>query len=336
MLTDLWVIVMLIGDIFVLVFSVYAVGIGVQIARKWDIQSSTDEQLLLERKTHLVSTVMNYVFGFQMISLLLFVVTVNDHFPALIKGAMCGTGALNTNSFGWMTLYLKIGGFFIYGLWLVINNLDQKIPEFPLTRQKFYLLLILIPFIFIQIYSELQYYLNINPNIITTCCSISFGDNPLSQNSFDSSDDESVKVYLFYGLLILYVILAVFGLRKRQTKLLQRTGYMTGLLSPLLFIAALDALIVHFSKYIYAMPSHHCPFDMLWANYLHVGYLLYGLLFTGSLTGMSAGLMVFFSKNKSISDIAGMMKIRFIKTSLFCFIAYTFLIVLIKYGWTII
>ena len=330
MITDLWVIVQIIGDAFVLVFSFYAVWLGVRIARKWNIQSASEEQLWLERKSHLVSTVMNYVFGFQLISLLLFVVTVNDHFPQLIKGAMCGTGSLNANAYGWPTLYLKITGFFVYGLWLMINTLDQKVPEFPLTRLKFYLLLPIIPFVVSQVVIELLYFIHINPNIITTCCSITFSDNPLAETTMSGSRHEMAWVLGFY--LLTGILLLLFFLL--QTKHNFRIGnYVFSLLTALFFFLALKTLILHFSKYIYGMPSHHCPFDMLWGHYYYVGYLLYLSLFVGTLTGLSVGLMALLSRKEKVREEAQRLRQRFLSLSMANLLFYTLLVSAIKFIW---
>ena len=39
---------------------------GVQILKRWDLRSGSELQLLLERKTYLVSTLLAYAFAFQL------------------------------------------------------------------------------------------------------------------------------------------------------------------------------------------------------------------------------------------------------------------------------
>ncbi len=60
--------------------------------------------------------------------------------------------------------------------------------------------------------------------------------------------------------------------------------------SLLLFFTALGAIISFISLYIYQLPSHHCPFDMLQAGYGYIGYPLYAGLYCASLFGMLPGL----------------------------------------------
>lgn len=44
----------------------YAAYYGAQILRHWNLDSGDERQLLLERKTYLISTVLSYVFGFML------------------------------------------------------------------------------------------------------------------------------------------------------------------------------------------------------------------------------------------------------------------------------
>ena len=56
------------------------------------------------------------------------------------------------------------------------------------------------------------------------------------------------------------------------------------------FFAALAAVVSFISLYIYQLPSHHCPFDMLQGHYGYIGYPLYAALFVGTLFALLPGL----------------------------------------------
>jgi len=84
----------------------YSARHGVQILRRWDLRSGSELQLLLERKTYLVSTLLAYAFAFQLGSLFLFIYTA-DHLHTLFVGAMCAAGSLYVNPFGYPTLFLR-------------------------------------------------------------------------------------------------------------------------------------------------------------------------------------------------------------------------------------
>jgi hypothetical protein len=55
----------------------YSVYEGVRIIRHWDIDSGSEYQLDLERRTYLISTLMAYAMGFQLFSLFLFIYTAD-------------------------------------------------------------------------------------------------------------------------------------------------------------------------------------------------------------------------------------------------------------------
>ena len=64
---------LLVGSVIVLMMMFYACALGVQILIQWDFESSSMQQLVLERKTYLISTIINYGFGFVVLSGFLFV-----------------------------------------------------------------------------------------------------------------------------------------------------------------------------------------------------------------------------------------------------------------------
>ena len=113
----------------------YAAGFGAQILGKWDLTSGSELQLALERKTYLVSTLLAYGFGAQLLSLFLFVFTA-DRLHSLFVGAMCAAGTLYLNGYGYPVLILKAANFIVAGLWLLVNFVDNRGYDYPLIRVK--------------------------------------------------------------------------------------------------------------------------------------------------------------------------------------------------------
>ena len=130
------ILALIIGSTIVFLMMLYASVEGIRILRGWDFQSSSEHQLNLERKTYLISSIIKYALGFEVLSTLLFIYTVDD-IHTLFVGAMCATGSLNANPIGWYALYSKIFVFFSASLWIMLNNIDQKAEDFPLIRPKY-------------------------------------------------------------------------------------------------------------------------------------------------------------------------------------------------------
>ena len=88
-------------------------------------------ELGLERRTYLISTIVAFCFLAELVSLLLFIYNA-EQMSSQFVGAMCATGVLNVNPYGWPTLYLKIGIFFAGAAWLTLNRIDTSSgPRIP-------------------------------------------------------------------------------------------------------------------------------------------------------------------------------------------------------------
>ena len=90
-----------------------------QLVRHWDLQSDSRLQLVLERRTYLLSTLVGFVLVVQMAALLLFVFNA-DRMAVQFVGAMCAVGTLQANSYGFPALYAQLAGFFLASGWLVL------------------------------------------------------------------------------------------------------------------------------------------------------------------------------------------------------------------------
>ena len=61
------IIALLLGSLLTGLMLLYSSYYGIRILRHWDIGSGSELQLGLERRTYLISTVMSYAFGFQLL-----------------------------------------------------------------------------------------------------------------------------------------------------------------------------------------------------------------------------------------------------------------------------
>jgi hypothetical protein len=105
---------LLIGSLMISAMLAYAAYYGIRILKRWDIGSGSELQLSLERRTYLISTMVTYAFGFQLISLFLFIYTV-DQLHSLFVGAMCAAGALYVNEYGY-PIYISLLAATVVGL----------------------------------------------------------------------------------------------------------------------------------------------------------------------------------------------------------------------------
>lgn len=276
---------------------VYAAYYGTQILKHWNIESGDELQLILERKTYLISTVLSYVFGLQLLSLFLFIFTADSLTP-LFVGAMCAAGTLNVDAFGYPTLVLKVVDFILAGLWLVLNHADNQGYDYPLIKKKYFLLVVIAPFIVLETILESAYFLNMHADVITSCCGSLFSSEKVNGlGSEIAALPARLMLWIFYGAMLLTLGSGLIFYWKGKG------GYLYAGLSLLMFIISLMAIVSVISLYIYELPTHHCPFCIIMQDYHYIGYLLYILLFGGVVTGIGCGLLTPFREVASLKQI---------------------------------
>jgi hypothetical protein len=262
-----------------LLYSAYYSG---RILGKWDLGSGSDLQLSLERRTYLVSTLMSYAMGFQLLSLFLFIYTAED-MARFIIGAMCAAGSLHANPWGYPALVLKITTSLLAGTWLIVNGADNQGHDYPLIKKKYALLLLIAPFGLADLIAQAGYFLSLNPDVITSCCGslFTFGTGQ-TENSI-AALPRGVAEIMFYGSMGLTLFSGVVFYRTGQA------GYLFSLACAAAMAASAHALIAFISPYFYELPGHHCPFCILQKEYGYVGYPLYLALMTGTVAGLGVG-----------------------------------------------
>jgi hypothetical protein len=273
------------GSILVTLMMLYAAMLGVRVILHWDFASSSASQLSLERKTYLISTIMTYVLGFQIISALLFLYTADDIYR-LFVGAMCATGSLNANPVGWTALFSKVIVCYLAGLWLVLNYLDQKAEDYPLVKLKYGLLIALLPLIVLDSLLQFYYFFGLDPDIITSCCGSLFSDAGTGAASSLAGLPVLPTMTAFYATSALIFTVSLFCLWSQKSF----WRYLLAIFNAAFFFIALAAVVSFISMYIYELPTHHCPFDIMQKEYGFIGYPLYTSLFCGIFFGLLPGM----------------------------------------------
>ena len=264
--------------------TLYAGAYGLKINRRWDLTSGSEQQLVLERKTYLISVIMAYTLAFQILALFLFIQTT-DSIHNLFTGAMCAAGSLAANGYGYPLLLLKIGNCVIAGIWLISNHLDSKGYDYPLIKPK-YLLLALIALLFtVEAGLQVLYFTGLQADVITSCCGSLFGGAKESIAGDIATLPPKLMVPVFTAVFLLYL-----DQRRLCAAAKAGGGLFLRHCRSAFFLAAGVALISFISLYFYELPTHHCPFCILQKEYGHVGYILYGCLLGGVICGTGCGV----------------------------------------------
>jgi hypothetical protein len=298
---------------------------AVRLLRHWDPASGSERQIALERQTYLVATGLELVLVIQCVALLLFVYNA-ERMSALFTGAMCATGTLNANAYGFPTLILKIAGFFLAIVWLALDQADNLARDYPLVRRKYALLLIIAPVYLAEASVQTLYFFNLDPNVITSCCGSLFSD--AGHGVAAEMAGLAPKPAMLVFAVVLVLTLAA-GARLWRTG---RGARLFGALSAVQFAVAIAAVIAFLSLYAYEHPHHHCPFCLLKAEFDFIGYPLYASLFAATGFGLTASIQRAHAHRASLAGVLPVRARRHAGLALFNMAAFTLLSVWIVLG----
>ncbi len=302
MLLNTWSITLLVTSISALFLAGGTVRTAIRILRFWDADADTARQIQLENETWLSALLMEYGMVLQLISLLLLVLAADRYAETLI-GAMCATGAFLANGYGIPLLLVKISGIFLYGFWIVVHRLDMSSEYFPLIRIKSWYTLLLAPLLVLDMFLLLLYLAQLKPDIITSCCGVVFGQATGDGKNLIGPVPVRLVMVAFYGLAGLlfgfgFVLLKKTGVTTFPGE--KVTGIFFSLLWLIFFCLSLLVITAVISSYIYGMPFHRCPFDILKKEYHYIGYMVYLPLFGATFFGMSMGVTSLFTTISSL------------------------------------
>jgi len=270
--------ILILNSLFLL-FALVAFVLSIRIFLKWDMNATTRAQYSLEKQSYLSATIIKYIFAIKLPLFLFFIFTL-DKISTLLTGAMCGAGVVDATDYGSYLLILKLINLYLFGFWLTLHYLDIKSPNLPYTQLKFEFFMVLFFFLLTEIVLEVVMFSSIDVDKMVSCCGTLYSSSSTSVMAGIFSINTTVLLTLFYGN---FLLMALF--------FKMRYFYLFSLANLSFIVVALISLIQFFGTYIYALPTHHCPFCFLQSDYYYVGYLLYGLLFLGTFYGMRAGVI---------------------------------------------
>jgi len=311
MFLNSWSLGLTLAGLIVLALGLFAGRTAIRVLRHWNPSSDSNLQIKLENEIWLASTLVEYGLGFQIITLILFVLAA-DTFCQVIVGAMCATGALLANNFGMPALLVKIIGVFLYGFWIVLHKLDISSETYPLVKIKYIYLLLILPLLLADITLQTLYIAFLSPDIITSCCAVVFGSSSETGMNLLQSFSQNTLLLLYYGSIIGLITVGCLLLKRWMLPL--AATFSAGWLW---FLGlATVAIITVFSSYIYAMPYHNCPFCFLKPEYHYIGFALYFTLIPASFFGISTLLVEPLKNREGLAESVTKFQRTAIKISL--------------------
>jgi hypothetical protein len=170
-----------------------------------------------------------------------------------------------------------------------------------------------------------NFFLRLDPNIITSCCGSLFSTDARSIGSDLASLPPRPMMVIFCVAMGMCFASDLYYVRKGKG------AYLVGLLATATLVVSVLSLISFVSVYFYELPSHHCPFCIFQSEYGYVGYPLYVTLLGGAASGMGVGVLETFRGAKSLQEILPLVQKRL---TVACLVFYALFTALVAYGIT--
>ncbi|MGD2116597.1 MAG: hypothetical protein PVG07_16200 [Acidobacteriota bacterium] len=261
-----------------------AAGASLSVVAGWNPDDASARQLSRERRAFLVETTVAVVLVWQLLSVALFVATVEQLHP-LFTGAMCAAGTLHASPFGYPTLSIKLAVFALCGLWLVAHHAAPAAASTGLVRARHLALPVLAGALAAENAVQLRYFADLDPAIITSCCATVFDEAAGGVGAGLASLPVPETRAVFFAGLAATLGAGWHAVRRR------RSPVLFSVLSVLLGGISVAAVVAWVAPGFYELPTHHCPFCLLSAEYFYVGFLLYLFLAVAVVAGAGSGLV---------------------------------------------
>ncbi len=252
--------------------------------KNWQQGEANPEQLMRERQAFLVALLAEFGIWIGFLSVLSFIFFINHSLVDFVRGAMCAAGVLGTNAYGDWVLWSKIAFFLAAIPFSILQNADTQFVHNPFTPVKFWWLLPLVLFIWIDFWLSLLFFNQIEPYVLTACCSAAFVkisnlDAVLEAGSFTST---VMLIWLFLALAI-----SIDAALKRSKPVFYALMAC--------FYAACSVYVwkYFFTRYFYGVEGHYCLHDSFQEAHGSIGYILFIALAYGLIDALG-GLVLHF------------------------------------------
>jgi len=330
MLTNTWSIGLLGCAIVTLFLCIVGVRTGLRILQNWDISSGSELQIRLEEEVCLSSVLVEFGFAIQLLSVVMLVLAA-DYFSNILVGAMCATGALTANSYGVPALVVKLLSLFLSAAWIVCHRLDISSESYPLVKIKYLLLIAILPLLLADISLLFLYLYNLEPDIITSCCGVLFNAQ-LNDGYNLLTIAPSAPLLSLYGAVAVSLATISFKMSRNNGTSSGFNSFFASVLIGLwlgFYFFSLLIITVFTSPFIYAMPHHRCPFDLLKAPYHLIGFPLYFFLHAAVMAGISTMIARLSESREGLSTPAA--RFRLLSGRLGLVFMAVFLLIVIYY-----
>ncbi len=200
---------------------------------------------------------------------------------------MCGYGVFHASSWGFRSLGATAATAIVAGVVAELYAFDARVRTFDLARPLAIATLILAPIAAIDFGLASAFALNLDLSVVASCCSVQL-DAVAAGAAGPEGLGASARTIATFGAaigIVLSVGLAATAARDPRPSRI----FAAGAASLLAFPFALAASVLEVAPHAFELPQHVCPFCLLRASVLGIGYPLFGAILLAVTCGLGAG-----------------------------------------------
>jgi len=295
-LLEPWVLLRLIAGVVAAALFGRGAVTSFRVLRHFDLAHASEGQLALERQAQLSATFVRVATAAQVAALALTVLAA-DRLSRSVRGAMCAYGVFSANAWGFRALFMTIACALCAGILAQLYALDARVRGMDLMRPVAVGTLLVAPVALLDLVFTGLFLTKLDLGAVTSCCSVQLDEVASGATTYASGP----RVLLTVGAMVAVVtsaFVAYLASRRPGAPLAALAGDCSLVALPL----AVGAAVLETAPHAFEIPQHVCPFCLLRADVLFVGYPLFGAILLAVVWALGAALGGVLARGKSARD----------------------------------
>lgn len=255
-----------------------------RVVRHFDLGRATEGQLALEKQIQLAATFVRIGAVVQVLALALSALGA-DRMSRGVRGAMCAYGVFGANEWGFRSLAVTAAVAVLAGVLAQVYAFDSRVKTLALARPIAGLTLLMLPLSIVDFAFASEFLGKLDLTVVASCCSVQLDPVTASGETF-AAGPRVLSTWLAAGGTALAIGLALWVAKAPSKNKIILASSVSLLALP----AAIAASVLEVAPHAFEVPQHICPFCLLRADVLAIGYPLYGAIFLATVWALGAGV----------------------------------------------
>jgi hypothetical protein len=292
-LLEPWILLRLAAGLVAVLLFARAAHTSIRVLRNFDVARYTEGQLALERQADLSSALVRVATIVQ-VALLALTMLAGDRLSGSIRGAMCGYGVFHATPWGFRSLFATTATAVAAGVVSELYAFDARVRSFDLARPLAIATLVLAPLAAIDFGLAAAFGLNLDLSVVASCCSVQL-DAVAAGVAGPEGLGAPMRAVATMGAALAVTLSVVLALAASRRPRIGGIVAAAGA-SLVAFPFAIAASVLEVAPHAFELPQHVCPFCLLRASVLGIGYPLFGAILVAVVCGLGAGIGALVSR----------------------------------------